>query len=205
MISKIIFNLGSYNFLAYLECVRSYAWSKGHSDPDLSSVQSDLINAAKSQYVHISLVVASLNRWSKIWKFKCIWKVFQYSIDTIKLLFLFCYVCISLAFTFCNTFLNNVSWNPFNGGTIKLISRTDNILVNFFGDLTKIAILSEMLLSLLGTITGCIVYLEISWFSVLLEFAPYLETLWRSWVNLALLSDVTIAVNFHSWHLYFAK
>jgi hypothetical protein len=30
--------LGSYNFLAYLECVRSYAWSKGHSDPDLSSV-----------------------------------------------------------------------------------------------------------------------------------------------------------------------
>ena len=29
---------GSYNFLAYLECVRSYAWSKRHSDPDLSSV-----------------------------------------------------------------------------------------------------------------------------------------------------------------------
>ena len=37
-ISKILFILGSYNFLAYLECVRSYAWSKGHSDPDLSSV-----------------------------------------------------------------------------------------------------------------------------------------------------------------------
>ena len=37
-ISKILFNLGSYNFLAYLECVRSYAWSKGHSDPDLGSV-----------------------------------------------------------------------------------------------------------------------------------------------------------------------
>ena len=37
-ISKILFNLGSYNFLAYLECVRSYAWSKGHSDSDLSSV-----------------------------------------------------------------------------------------------------------------------------------------------------------------------
>ena len=37
-ISKILFNLGSFNFLAYLECVRSYAWSKGHSDPDLSSV-----------------------------------------------------------------------------------------------------------------------------------------------------------------------
>ena len=32
------FILGSYNFLAYLECVRSYAWSKGHSDPDLGSV-----------------------------------------------------------------------------------------------------------------------------------------------------------------------
>ena len=30
--------LGSYNFLAYLECVRSYAWSKGHWGPDLSSV-----------------------------------------------------------------------------------------------------------------------------------------------------------------------
>ena len=40
-ISKILFILGSYNFLAYLECVRSYAWSKGHSDPDLSSVRPD--------------------------------------------------------------------------------------------------------------------------------------------------------------------
>ena len=39
-ISKILFILGWYNFLAYLECVRSYAWSKGHSDPDLSSVPS---------------------------------------------------------------------------------------------------------------------------------------------------------------------
>jgi hypothetical protein len=37
-ISKIVFILGSYDFLASLECVRSYAWSKGHSDPDLSSV-----------------------------------------------------------------------------------------------------------------------------------------------------------------------
>ena len=37
-ISKILFILGSYNFLASLECVRSHAWSKGHSDPDLSSV-----------------------------------------------------------------------------------------------------------------------------------------------------------------------
>ena len=41
-ISKILFILGLYNFLAYLECVRSYAWSKGHSDPDLSSVISIL-------------------------------------------------------------------------------------------------------------------------------------------------------------------
>ena len=37
-ISKILFILGLYNFLAYLECVRNYAWSKGHSDPDLGSV-----------------------------------------------------------------------------------------------------------------------------------------------------------------------
>ena len=42
-ISKILFILGSYNFLAYLECVGSYAWSKGYSDPDLSSVQHQLI------------------------------------------------------------------------------------------------------------------------------------------------------------------
>ena len=27
------FILGSYKFLAYLECIRSYAWSFGHSDP----------------------------------------------------------------------------------------------------------------------------------------------------------------------------
>ena len=38
-ISKILFILGLYNFLAYLECVKSYAWSKGHSEPDLSSVE----------------------------------------------------------------------------------------------------------------------------------------------------------------------
>ena len=37
-ISKIIFILGSYKFLAYLECIKSYTWSFGHSDPDLSSV-----------------------------------------------------------------------------------------------------------------------------------------------------------------------
>ena len=35
---NFFFILGSYNFLAYLQCVRSYAWSKDHSDPDLSSV-----------------------------------------------------------------------------------------------------------------------------------------------------------------------
>ena len=40
-ISKILSILGSYNFLASLECVRSYAWSKGHSEPDLSSVLDD--------------------------------------------------------------------------------------------------------------------------------------------------------------------
>ena len=39
-ILRILFILGLYNFLAYLECVISYAWSKGHSDPDLSSVTS---------------------------------------------------------------------------------------------------------------------------------------------------------------------
>merc|ERR1719483_1749062 len=37
-ISKIPPILGLYNFLAYLECNRSHAWSKGHSDPDLGSV-----------------------------------------------------------------------------------------------------------------------------------------------------------------------
>ena len=37
-ISKILFILGSYDFLAYLECVRSYAWSKCHSESDLGSV-----------------------------------------------------------------------------------------------------------------------------------------------------------------------
>ena len=30
----------SYKFLAYLEGIRSYAWSFGYSDPDLSSVRS---------------------------------------------------------------------------------------------------------------------------------------------------------------------
>ena len=36
-IPKILFILGAYNFIAYMECIRSYAWSFGHSDPELSS------------------------------------------------------------------------------------------------------------------------------------------------------------------------
>ena len=44
-ISKSLFILGSYNFLAYLECIKSYAWSKGLSEPDLSSVRNDLSHA----------------------------------------------------------------------------------------------------------------------------------------------------------------
>jgi hypothetical protein len=57
VISKILFILGWYNFLAYLEYVRSCAWSKGHSDPDLSSVQEhstmagQLISLTKKQGV----------------------------------------------------------------------------------------------------------------------------------------------------------
>ena len=37
-ISEIIFILESYKFLAYLECIRIYAWYLSHSDPDPSSV-----------------------------------------------------------------------------------------------------------------------------------------------------------------------
>ena len=33
-----ISKMGMNKFLAYLECIRSYAWSFGHSDSDLSSV-----------------------------------------------------------------------------------------------------------------------------------------------------------------------
>ena len=40
-ISNFQFILGSYKFLAYLACIRSYAWSFGHSDPDLSSVSKE--------------------------------------------------------------------------------------------------------------------------------------------------------------------
>ena len=43
VISKILFILGSYKFLAYLECVRIYAWSCGCSDLDLSSLVHDLV------------------------------------------------------------------------------------------------------------------------------------------------------------------
>ena len=35
---KFFFILGLDKLLAYLECIRSYAWSFGNSDPDLSSV-----------------------------------------------------------------------------------------------------------------------------------------------------------------------
>jgi hypothetical protein len=38
VISKIIFILGPNKFLAYLEGIRSYAWSFGNSPPDPSSV-----------------------------------------------------------------------------------------------------------------------------------------------------------------------
>ena len=55
-ISKILFILGSYNFLAYLECFRSYAWSKGHSDPDVSSVEGDGI-----KYRLFSQIFSTLN------------------------------------------------------------------------------------------------------------------------------------------------
>ena len=57
-ISKILFILGSYNFLAYLECVRSYAWSKGHSDPDLGSVTCTTLNVMvkKSSFQNYFLI-----------------------------------------------------------------------------------------------------------------------------------------------------
>ena len=37
--SKILFILESNKVQAYLECVKSYAWSFGHSAPDPSSVK----------------------------------------------------------------------------------------------------------------------------------------------------------------------
>ena len=51
---KILFNLGPYNFLAYLECVRSYAWSKGHSDPDLCSVILDCMMISEGMEIRIN-------------------------------------------------------------------------------------------------------------------------------------------------------
>ena len=48
-ISKILFILGLYKFLAYLECITRYAWPFGHSDPDLSSVPTKNINCRTSE------------------------------------------------------------------------------------------------------------------------------------------------------------
>ena len=47
--------LGLYNFLAYLECFRSYAWSKGHSDPDLNSVTSAYVIYEWFQRIFMSI------------------------------------------------------------------------------------------------------------------------------------------------------
>ena len=56
-----VFILGLYKFLAYLECVKSYAWSKDHSDPDLSSVpgcqNGECSGAAPAQSVQYSSAV----------------------------------------------------------------------------------------------------------------------------------------------------
>ena len=56
-ISKILFILGLYNFLAYLECVRSYAWSKGHSNPDLDSVKRYLTLDSKFKKFNIKQAI----------------------------------------------------------------------------------------------------------------------------------------------------
>ena len=50
VISKIIFILGSNKFLAYLECLRSYAWSFGHLAPDPSSVRYTPQSTADDQF-----------------------------------------------------------------------------------------------------------------------------------------------------------
>ena len=55
--SKILFILGSYDFLAYLECIRSYAWSKGHSETDLGSV-------IRISIFYISELLGDLWPWS---------------------------------------------------------------------------------------------------------------------------------------------
>ena len=84
-ISKILFILGSYNFLASLECVRSYAWSKGHSDPDLSSVLCFLqtISFCCKCPNHISL--NSKKKWHMIFGQNL--KI----LDIVKLRLLFCH------------------------------------------------------------------------------------------------------------------
>ena len=56
-ISKFLFLLGSYKFLAYLECIRSYAWSFGHSDLNLSSVKFYSNNAHYETIIFNSLSV----------------------------------------------------------------------------------------------------------------------------------------------------
>ena len=68
-ISKILFILGSYNFLAYLECVGSYAWSKGHSYSDLSSVYEFLsagfkfaVLVIKEEFLEITYLIFSRNK-----------------------------------------------------------------------------------------------------------------------------------------------
>ena len=61
-ISKILFILGLYNFLACLECVRSYAWSKGHSDPDLSSVYWDLETCRKSKKNNFFFFILAISK-----------------------------------------------------------------------------------------------------------------------------------------------
>ena len=55
-ISKILFILESYDFLAYLECIRSYAWSRGHSEPDLGSVNKFASRNVSHFYHHVWLI-----------------------------------------------------------------------------------------------------------------------------------------------------
>ena len=67
-ISKILFILGLYNFLAYLECVRS--WSKGHSDPDLSSMHGIYFNWFPQNF----LLELSIN-WAEVTFDLYLWKI----------------------------------------------------------------------------------------------------------------------------------
>ena len=56
VISKILFILGSYKFLAYLECIRSYAWSFGYSDPDPSNVALVLFSRLKRNLYRLEAI-----------------------------------------------------------------------------------------------------------------------------------------------------